>query len=115
MGSDVSSVKRVWKGGGGRAELVLGRTRQGSSATTHWPTLVRTAQSEPGGFPRANQALASHVQGYTAGMAFLLSVTGRKVRYIDSLVIVLGSSSPYVNNSHAFTRRRNEIGSSLFA
>jgi hypothetical protein len=48
-------------------------------------------------------------------MAFLLSVTGRKVRYIDSLVIVLGSSSPYVNNSHAFTRRRNEIGSSLFA
>jgi hypothetical protein len=33
------------------------------------------------------------------------------VRYIDSLVIVLGSPSPYVNNSHAFTRRRNGIGS----
>jgi hypothetical protein len=37
--------------GGQQAETVFGRTRHLSSATTHWPTLVRAAQSEPRGFP----------------------------------------------------------------
>lgn len=77
------------------------------------PTLVRAALSEVGDFLEPTKSSRSHVQGYTAGMAILLSVNGSKVKYNDSPVIVLGSASLTSTIPTRFTRRRNEIGSSL--
>jgi hypothetical protein len=90
----------VERAGGEQAEVNFGdgldrsvpRQRTG-------PTLVRAAQSELGDFLQPTKLSRLTYKATRAGMAFLLSVNGSKVRYIDSPIIVLGSPSPYVNNS----------------
>jgi hypothetical protein len=97
---------------GEQVELILERTRHPGSVTTHWPTLVEPLWSELYLWLGANQGLAFHVQGYTAGMAFLLSVLTAKCRTL--IRQPLSCSGPLLTSiraqiSHAFTRWKNGL------
>jgi hypothetical protein len=118
MVGGVSSVKRVWKSGGEgeQAEVNFGdgldrpvpRQRTG-------PTLVRAAQSELGDFLQPTKlsrlTYKATRQGWRSCLVLMGAKSGTLIR--PSLFwahLLLTSTIP-----NAFTRRRNEIGSSIFA
>jgi hypothetical protein len=102
---------------GEQVEVVWGGLGRPVPRTTHWPTLVRGAQSGLCPWLGANQGLVFHVPGYTAGMAFLLGVTDSEARSTDSLAIVL--FWPLLTSTRAQiptrSRVRGMIGASLSA